>query len=391
MSTFILIIALMSALALACIVPPLLRRTDAATTPDAVHGAEHDAALAAGPHAQPQMRLALALALLLPAAAVGLYLQVGRPEALAMPPELLAAAATPADHGVAEEDIPAMVERLAERLRTQPGDIEGWHMLARSYSAMNRYDDAAKAFAHLATLLPEDAGLLADYADALATAQDGTLAGEPERLIEKALAIDPQQPKALALSGSAAFARGDFALAEKQWLAVLPLVPEGSEFARSTQAGIAEARTRQGIPATAPAPVAAPLAAPATAATVKPAPAPSAARLSGTIRLAPGAALPQPGQTLFIYARAANGAPMPLAAIKRKASELPLQFVLDDSNALRPGTRLADAGQLIVGARISASGSATPQAGELEGQAGPVAAGANGLLIELSVHGQAVK
>ena len=82
-----------------------------------------------------------------------------------------------------------MAERLAERVRTLPGDIKGWHMLARSYGAMNRYDDAAQAFAHLASLLPQDSALLADYADALATAQDGALAGEPERLIEKALAI----------------------------------------------------------------------------------------------------------------------------------------------------------------------------------------------------------
>jgi cytochrome c-type biogenesis protein CcmH len=369
MNAFILIIALMSALALACVVPPLLRRSHAPATPGAVDQ----------PQARAQTRLALALALLLPAAAVGIYLQVGRPEALAMPAELLAAAATPTDHGPSEEDIPAMVESLAERLRAQPDDIEGWHMLARSYSAMNRYDEAAKAYAHLAKLLPDDPGLLADYADALATAQDGVLAGEPERIVEKALAIDPRQVKALALSGSAAFGRGDFALAEKQWLAVLPLVPADSEFARSTQAGIAEARARQGIPAAAPA-----------AATAQ-ASVPAAGRLSGTIRLAPGAALPPAGQTLFIYARAANGSPMPLAAVKRNAVELPLQFVLDDSKALRPGTRLADAGQLIVGARISASGSATPQAGELEGQAGPVAAGASGLVIELSVRGQAVK
>jgi cytochrome c-type biogenesis protein CcmH len=359
MSMFIAIIGIMSAIALACVVPPLMRRSDSAAPAPGAPGGQ-----------QPQTRMALALTVLLPAAAVAIYMEVGRPDALTMPPELLAAAATPTDHGPSEEDIPAMVERLAERLRTQPQDIDGWHMLARSYSAMNRYADAAKAYAHLATLLPQDAGVLADYADALATAQGGALAGEPERLIERSLAIDPQQPKALALSGSAAFARGDFARAEKQWQSVLPLVPEDSEFARSTQAGIAEARVRQGMPATAQ---------PATAAA-------SSTRLSGTIRLATGSAAPKPGQTLFIYARAANGSPMPLAAIKRPVGDFPLQFVLDDSHALSTGTHLADAGPLIVGARISASGSATPQAGDLEGQAGPVAAGAGGLAIELAIH-----
>lgn len=361
MNAFIPIIALMSAVALACVVPTLLRRT----APQAGGAADQTT--------RPQTRLALALALLLPAAAVGVYLQVGRPDVLAMPQELLAAAATPSDHGAREEDIPAMVESLAARLRQQPDDVEGWHMLARSYSAMDNYDGAATAYARLAELLPQDPGVLADYADALATAQGGSLAGQPERLVEQALAIDPQQTKALALSGSAAFTRGDFARAEQRWLAVLPLVPADSEFARSTQAGIAEARARQGLAAAAPA-----------SAQEK---APAAARLSGTIRLAAGSAAPPIGQTLFIYARAANGSQMPLAAIKRKTGALPLKFVLDDSSALRPGTKLSEAGPLIVGARISASGSATPQPGELEGQAGPVSAGAEGLLIDLAPRG----
>jgi cytochrome c-type biogenesis protein CcmH len=354
-SLFIAVIAMMAALALACVVPVLLRR-----------GA---GALPAQEDPPAQARLALALALLLPAAAVAIYLQVGRPDALAMPPQLLAAAATPADHGPAEEDIPAMVERLATRLRSSPGDVEGWHMLARSYGAMNRYADAARAYGHLATLLPQDAGVLADYADALATAQDGALAGEPERLVERALAIDRRQPKALALSGSAAFARGDFARAEQQWLAVLPLVAEDSEFARSTQAGIAEARARR---------LASGDAAPAAPG--------AAARLSGTVRLAAGVTPPPPGHTLFVYARAAHGSPMPLAAIKRQAGELPLQFVLDDSNALVRGRRLSDAGKLIVGARVSASGSATPQDGELAGELAPAAPGSSGLVLELAIR-----
>ncbi len=386
MSAFVVIIALMSAIALSCVVPPLLRRTETAKAKQTSAG---QAAPAATASTRPQLRLALALSLLLPAAAVGIYLQVGRPDALAMPPELLAAAATPTDHGPSDEDIPAMVDRLADRLRSQPDDIEGWHMLARSYGAMNRFDESAKAFAHLAALLPQDAGVLADYADALATAQEGKLAGEPERLAERALALDPQQPKALALSGSAAFARGDFARAEKRWLAVLPLVPEDSEFARSTQAGIAEARLRQGktAPAQASDSAAGQARAPADARASAPAP----ARLAGTIRLAPGTAPPPPDHTLFIYVRAANGPPMPLAAIKRKANVLPLEFALDDSNALQPGTRLAEAGRLIVGARISASGSATPQPGDLEGQAGPVASGAAGLAIELAARSPVAK
>ncbi|MCE3264550.1 MAG: hypothetical protein K0R43_3629 [Pseudoduganella sp.] len=341
---FITLTALMAALALACVVPPLLRRRAAGMGNAA---------------ATPQPRLALLLAVCLPAAAAALYFQVGRPDVLTMPPALLQAAATPSDHGPSEQDIPAMVERLAERLRSEPENIDGWHMLARSYSAMNRYADAAQAYAHLAKLLPQDAGVLADYADALATAREGKLAGEPERLVERALAIDPQQPKALALAGSAAFAKGDYARAEQRWSAVLAQLDGDSDFARSTQAGIAEARARQGAPAPAPA-------------------------LAGTIRLAPGTPAPAPGQVLFVYARAADGAPMPLAAVRRNAGALPRSFALDDSHGLTPGTRLADVPKLIVGARISASGSATAQPGDLEGETGPVVPGSGGLVIELA-------
>lgn len=346
MSTFVIVIALMAALALACVVPPLLTRKATAdgTTPPGL--------------LRQQPRLALLLALGLPAAAAVIYLQVGRPDVLTMPPELLQAAATPTDHGPSEADIPAMVERLAERLRGEPENIEGWHMLARSYSAMNRYADAAKAYAHLAAQLPQDAGVLADYADALGTAQNGKLDGEPERLIERALAIDPQQPKALALAGSAAFAKGDFARAEQRWTAVLAQIPGDSEFATSTRAGIAEARARQGLPA-------------------------AVAVLSGTIRLAPGTPAPEPGQTLYVYARAADGPPMPLAAVRRQANALPLSFTLDESHVLAAGAKLGDTPRLVVGARISASGSATPQPGDLEGQASAVAPGASGIVIEL--------
>lgn len=224
-ATFIAIAMLMMAAALLCVLPSLLQPREAG-----------------GPA---QWRTALALVLALPAAATLTYLQVGRPEALAVPAALLDAAAVPADHGMSEAAIPAMVERLAQRLRTQPGDTDGWTMLAQSYGAMGRYREAADAYAHLAQLLPQDAGVLADYADALATAQDGSLAGEPERLVQRALALDPRQVKALALSASAAFARGDFALAERQWQTVLPLVPADSKFARSTQAAIGEARARR--------------------------------------------------------------------------------------------------------------------------------------------------
>ena len=340
MNAFLLVVVGLSALALLCVLPPLLRRAGAGNEP-------------------PARRSALALALLLPAAAAALYLQVGRPEALQLP-----AAMQAQNHGPQEADIPAMVEKLAARLRNAPEDIEGWHMLARSYSAMGRHADAAQAYAHLAARLPNEAGLLADYADALASANDGALTGEPERLVARALELDPQQVKALALSASIAFNKGDYDKARQQWQAVLALVPEDSEFARFTQASIEEAERASGaggMPQRGTAPL----------------------RLSGTVRLAKGVSGIDPAATVFVYARAAQGPAMPLAVLRRKASELPFTFTLDDSMAMTPGMRLSDWPQVVVGARISPSGSATPQPGDLEARVGPLAAPKSELVLEI--------
>ncbi|MGH8743764.1 MAG: c-type cytochrome biogenesis protein CcmI, partial [Burkholderiales bacterium] len=153
---------------------------------------------------------AIALALAIPVCAVGLYFIVGNPHALA-----------PVDadtaHGVTEQQMREMVDRLAERLKANPDDGKGWAILGRSYGVLSRFDEAAKAYANAVERLPNNADVLADYADVLAMAQNGRLQGKPERIIERALKINPDNPKALALAGTVAFEKKDYRNAVVYW------------------------------------------------------------------------------------------------------------------------------------------------------------------------------
>lgn len=218
------------------------------------------------------------------------------------------------------------------------------------------------AYSKAVARIPGNASLLADYADALAMARGRRLQGEPEALIQRALAADPNHIKSLALAGSVAFEKRDYAGALSYWERITQLVPPDSDVARSIGGSIKEARALAGAPA---APVAA--AASQTAA--------DAARgVSGIVQLAPAlAARVAPDDTVFIFARAADGPRMPLAVLRKKASELPIAFTLDDSLAMTPQARLSGVPQIVVGARVSKSASASPQPGDFQGMTAPIA------------------
>ena len=190
------------------------------------------------------------------------------------------------------------------------------------------------------------------------------------RLLAQALAIEPNNHKALLLSGMHAFQQKDYAKALLQWEKVVQLAP-GGELAQQLQGVIAQARER-----------ASGAAAPASAATTAAAPATS---VSGTVTLAPAlAAKARPDDTVFVFARAAEGPRMPLAILRKQVKDLPLTFKLDDSMAMSPAAKLSGAPRIVVGARISASGQATPQAGDLQGFSAAVAPGAAGLAIQIT-------
>jgi cytochrome c-type biogenesis protein CcmH len=169
-----------------------------------------------------------------------------------------AAAASAAAPG--QEQIVAMVEGLAARLKQQPDDAAGWAMLGRSYMALNRPADALAAYRAALKLKPKDAGALADVADLLALTQGSQLDGEPTRLIEQALAIDPDHLKALALAGAAAYNRGDFKAAVRHWDRVVSIGPADNPMVEQARQGALSARQLGKLPeapaATAPSPAA---------------------------------------------------------------------------------------------------------------------------------------
>lgn len=347
-------------------------------------------AAAAAITAQPARRMALALALLIPLGSVLLYLQLGHPGSL-VPAAPVAATASAGRHGVDAAQIQAMVAALAERLKASPADAEGWLMLGRSYTALGRYQDAATAFARAKDLLPGNADVLADLADLLAMAQGRRLAGEPTRLIQQALDADPRHLKALALAGSASFEARDYAAARGYWERLVAVAPADSEMARSMQASIAQATrldaaNRAGAVAAAtvaPTPEASASGAlPAAATPGGTRDAAPAARVAGEVQLAEAlASKVAPGDTLFIFARAVDGPRMPLAILRRPVERWPAAFSLDDSLAMSDALRLSGAARVVVGARISRRGDATPQPGDLVGSSGPVAVGTTDLRI----------
>ncbi len=326
----------------------------------------------AAPASAPQRGLftAATVGAAVPLLAIGLYFAVGNPDGLV--PERVAGTAE--SHGVSPQQVEAMVERLVARLKSEPEDAEGWVMLARTYVALDRFKEAAAAFANAAKRIPGSAQLLADYADALAMAQGRKLQGEPEKLIQRALAIDPNNLKALALAGSAEFEKKQFSAAVSHWQRLANLVPPDSETARAVQGSIAEARAQGGK--------AAPASRSAAAETPRKSAAAGGGRVSGSVRLAPElAARVAPGDTVFIFARAAEGPRMPLAILRKQAAELPAKFVLDDSMAMSPGMNISGFERIVIGARVSKTASANPQSGDLEGLSAPVKTGAAGVAV----------
>lgn len=317
--------------------------------------------------------IAMAIALLVPVVALGLYWKLGNPALLSgQPPQ---AAGNQAAHALDSAQILQMVDRLAKRLSANPADADGWTMLARSYTALGRYRDAATAYERALEQRDGDAQLLADYADLVAMLQDRKLAGKPEALVARALQADPKNVKALALAGTAAYERRDYDAAAGYWEQLLQQAPSGSDLERTARANVVEARAlAQGRPPGG-AVVANGAALPATSAqdtSTKAAPAANTAAtgaggIAGTVRvdnrlradLSPDAAV-------FVVARAAQGPRMPLAIVRLRLGDLPATFVLDDQAAMNPQLRVSAFPSIVVSARVSASGNAMPTAGDLQ-------------------------
>ena len=297
---------------------------------------------------------------------------------LARAPGQAAPAATvdPAAGHQDEAQIESMLQHLADRLKTEPDDAAGWSMLARSYSARGRFEEALPAYKRVVELHPQDAQALADYADGLASAHEHNLSGEPAKLVAQALLLDPNNVKALSLAGTIAFDKADFTGAADRWQKAISASDPASDFTRQLRAALAEARQRAGLPQSAATDVVAPAA--SAPATTSQAAAVITGRVSVSATLASKVA---PDDTVFIYARTATGSKMPLAILRKKGSDLPLDFTLDDTSAMSPATRLSSATQVIVSARVSKSGDAMPQPGDLEATSAVIAVGTHDLKV----------
>jgi cytochrome c-type biogenesis protein CcmH len=320
---------------------------------------------------------ALVVGVTIPVVAGMLYMVTGTPGALDV--ERVAAEQS---HAMDRQQMEELVERLAQKLReSKDPNAEGWAMLARSYNSMGRFEDAVTAYKTALKAGPPDARLLADYADALAMVQGRTLAGEPEKLIQQALKLDPQNVKALALAGTVAFDKKNYREAAAHWEKILAVVPPESETAQAIKGSIAEARSLAGLPAdaaTGPAQAGQAQAQPAARTS-------TGASVAGEIRLDPAlASRIAPSDTVFIFARPANGSRMPLAVLRKTVSELPARFVLDDAMAMSPDSKLSAHSEVVVGALVTKTGSAMAQSGDLEGTSKPVKVGAAGMVVTIN-------
>lgn len=290
--------------------------------------------------------------LAVPLAAAGLYALLG--DRSALDPQHA--------QGAIDPQVEKLVAGLAARLERDPSDKKGWVMLARSYKVMGRWPEAQQAYERAGDAIASDAQELANYADTVASNQNGRLAGKPMQLIEQALRVDPQNTMALWLAGAAALEGGDTAGGVAIWRKLLALLPPESDDARELRSQIVQVGGKVDDVAAAP---------PAAGASI-----------SGRVELAPGLdAAPQ--DVVFVIAKA-PGQRMPAAVVRTTVGQLPFDFKLDDSLAMTPELRLSKLRDVQVEARISRDGQPIAQPSDLVADAQPVQVGASGVVLRIS-------
>jgi len=304
---------------------------------------------------------ALFIALAVPACAALLYVALGQPEGIGVAKQTL-----PDSAPVSPEEFQAMTDQLAERLRQNPGDAAGWVMLGRAYKALESYPDAVGALEKAYALQPAEAEVMVEYAEAIAQAS-GSLQGRPRELLAKALAVAPNDPKALTMAGGAAFEAQEYARAIAHWERLSIQVPQDSQLGKALASGIERARARQ-----------------ADGQAPQPAVASGTEAIRGRVDIADNLRdNVAPNDTVFIFARAAQGPRMPLAVVRKQVKDLPADFLLDDAASMGGEAKLSSAEQVIVTARVSRSGSATPAAGDLQGESPALTPGAQQVSITI--------
>lgn len=292
--------------------------------------------------------LALAVAFMLPLGVVGIYLLIGTPAAL---------------NGVAAQtgqpvNIDQAVAELRTHLEQKPDDIQGWLLLAQTYGAMRKPGEARDAYDQVLHLDANSTAAMVGWAETDSMVRpDHRIDGRALELLERAVKQEPDNQRGLWLLGISDFQHDRYAEAAATWRKLQPLLEPGSTVAQAVAEQIAVADARAGG---------------------KPAPTSTAEGPALQVQVALSPALKgklTTGDTLFVYARAEQGPPMPLAVAKLDAAALPATITLTDTMGMTPQLKLSSVPRVFVGARISKSGQAIPQPGDLEGDAGVVDVG----------------
>jgi cytochrome c-type biogenesis protein CcmH len=296
------------------------------------------------------LALALCVSIVVPMAAVGLYLVVGTPVALNGVP-----------HAQPNLSIDQAVEELKAHLAQQPDDLQGWMLLGQTSAVMHRPAEARDAYEQVLRIDTNNSAAMVGWAEADSLQRDDhRIEGRARDLLERAVKLDPQNQHGLWLLGISQFQHDQYAEAATTWRQLQPQLESGSNVAKAVAEQIAVADARAGGK-------------PVTETSAPSGDASKGAALQVQVSLSPQLKDKlAPGDTLFVYARAEQGPPMPLAVARLDAAALPATVTLTDAMGMTPQLKLSSAARVFVGARISKSGQAIAQAGDLEGDAGVV-------------------
>jgi cytochrome c-type biogenesis protein CcmH len=307
----------------------------------------------------------IGVAIAVPIVAGAMYLMLGNPAAMSgVGPDGL-----PAGHDkiATQADLEKMIAALAAKLENEPTNYKGWSMLARSYKALGRPVEAQRAFEKAGSFIDDDAQALASYADVVATNNGGSLAGKPTELINKALKVDPANPMALWLAGTAQFEAKNYKQASDTWEKLAAMLPPGSDDSRMLEGAINDARAKGGLPPRASTAVAA-----------------SGSVVKGVVELDPAIKDKASPQDIVMVIARKPGMRMPLAVLRQSAASMPMPFTLDDSLSMDPNSKLSSSPEIEIEARISKTGLAMPNAGDLLSAPQTVKLGANNVTLRVA-------
>ncbi len=311
---------------------------------------------------------ALVIALLVPASAFLVYLTLGAPE-------LATGELEAADGEIDERKLDQMIADLETRVRGNPDDGEAWMMLAGARKFRGLPAQANEAFEQALRRVPPNARLLAEFAESLAVTRDGRFDGRPVALLEQALRLDPDDPKAIALMGAAQFQLGNLQQARVHLRRLLDSMPPDQPQREALRDVLARIDAQIESPSSPQ---------PATSNPGKQAVQPGAEAIAGRVELDPAlAGRASSARTLFIVARSPSGPRVPFAVLRIDNPSLPIDFQLDDSLAMDSSRRLSSAGQVIIEARLSATGNAIRQPGDLFGESPVIQPGQRGVQLRI--------